>query len=107
MAQAGHDGAEAAGNYVVMWTGWVNAARNCPFCHGSGLDEDRLTGALLRILDRWILNLERFSSSGYRVRFTDGRHEARALGKPLLYALLQVYEAVRVLDGDGCALESV
>lgn len=98
-------GGSFTGNHVAMWTGPVNAAKNCPFCEGSGFDQDRFAGALIRILGRWLKSVELFSDGEWRVRYLDGRNrEWIIVANTLLAALLQVYEVVRVSDGEYHAL---
>ncbi len=82
--------------WIGVWTGPVNAAWNCRFCQGSGLDEDRLAGGLLRILRERIWFLDRISppTPGYRIHFLHDGKQHDAFGATLLIALLAVFEVV-------------
>ena len=85
-------GWEDAGRRMVrLHTGYVNAAQNCTHCHGTGLDEDRFVGGLLRMLVGNRPTIER-REDDYRVRIWHEGAEQEVSARGLIPALIACFE---------------
>ncbi|MBI2054655.1 MAG: hypothetical protein HYT39_00975 [Candidatus Sungbacteria bacterium] len=74
---------------VAMHTGPVNAAKNCDHCDGSGLDQNRLIGALTAKLPPHTVIYG--NKAEWAIYFLCGGERRIAAGGALLEALLEVY----------------
>lgn len=80
---------------VTLHNTYHNAAVNCYHCHGTGLDKDRLQGALLRLLSSRI-SLIRFERrrGTVTVRFRHEGKEWHERCESLLDALIAVWQII-------------